>query len=315
MLTVKSISILNLKVLNLKAAFDALSLKQFGNDPELLIPELCRIQDELKVLAGETACTDKMVIEKTLQVMCPEPKLQGVDLFNTIVAKEKLEWATSGNNYNTSLTELHARILSVVNMIKTDKNGWHPTAENSQLIALTAQLNASNKTLSEAKNALAKANANAKAPSDVKYPPVSIADLRARASASAAKANEYKWRSTKTGDTSVNPSNGALEVWCDKGHGKGCYMPQGHDHDQWLLKKKDKVKAYNDKKRKGDADSSAGDSKPAAKKSGGSLTLSSDYQQAAFTAAVQDNLMQKFHMTKDEAVFGTDVSIKEESKD
>eukprot|EP00956_Cyclotella_meneghiniana_P033635 scaffold97813_cov61-Cyclotella_meneghiniana.AAC.1 len=213
MLTVKSISILNLKVLNLKAAFDALSLKQFGNDPELLIPELCRIQDELKVLAGETACTDKMAIQKTLQVMCPEPKLQGVDLFNTIVAKEKLEWATSGNNYNTTLPELHARLLSVVNMIKTDKNGWHPTTENSQLIALTAQLNASNKTLSEAKTALAKANANAKAPSDAKHPPVSTADLRACAStsASAAKANEYKWRSTRTGDTSINPTNGLLE--------------------------------------------------------------------------------------------------------
>jgi len=51
------------------------------------------------------------------------------------------------------------------------------------------------------------------------------------------------------------------------------------------------------------------------KKSGGSLTLSSDYQHAAFTAAVQDNLMQKFHLTKDEAICGTDVTIKEESKD
>ena len=317
MLTVKSISILNLKVLNLQAAFDALSLKQFGNDPELLIPELCRIQDELRVLAGENACTDKMAIQKTLQVMCPEPKLLGVDLFNTIVAKEKLEWATSGNNYNTTMPELHARLLSVVNMIKTDKNGWHPTTENSQLIALTAQLNASNKTLSEAKTALAKANANAKAPSDAKHPPVSTADLRARASASAsaAKANEYKWRSTRTGDTSINPTNGLLEVWCDKGHGKGCYMPQGHDHDKWLQKKQDKTKAHNDKKRKSDAESSAGDSKQASKKSGGSLTLSSDYQHAAFTAAVQDNLMQKFHLTKDEAMCGTDVTIKEESKD
>ena len=176
-------------------------------------------------------------------------------------------------------------------------------------------MNESRKTLSEAKNALAKANASAKAPSDVKHPPVSTADLRACASASAAKANEYKWRSTRNGDTSINPTNGLLEVWCDKGHGKGCYMPQGHDHDKWLQKKQDKTKAHNDKKRKSDAESSAGDSKQASKKSGGSLTLSSDYQHAAFTAAVQDNLMQKFHLTKDEAICGTDVTIKEESKD
>eukprot|EP00956_Cyclotella_meneghiniana_P017283 scaffold27981_cov37-Cyclotella_meneghiniana.AAC.14 len=248
MLTIKSISILNIKVLILKAKFNGLTLKQFGNDPELLIPEMCRIQDELMVLAGESACTDKMVIEKTLQVMCPEPKLQGVDLFNTIVAKEKLEWATSCNNYNKTMTELHASILSVVNMTKTD-GSWNPTVGDPQLIALAAQLNESRKTLSEAKNALAKANSNTKPPSDAKHPPVSTTDLRARASASAAKANEYKWRSTRTGDTSINPTNGELE---------------GHNHDQWLLKKKDKNKAFNDKKRKGDADSSAGDSKPPA---------------------------------------------------
>ncbi len=46
-----------------------------------------------------------------------------------------------------------------------------------------------------------------------------------------------KWRYTKVGETTKDPVTGTTVNWCPH-HGTGVYMPNDHNHAEWLDKKK-----------------------------------------------------------------------------
>ena len=313
-LTVKAISLNKMKVLQLKSDFEKVTLAKFGNDPELVIREIQKYQDKIVVLAGLDACPDALVIERLFQVMDPTPKLRGVDLFNQMIAKEKFEWASSGSNYDKNKHEVMAIMLSVYSCMKM-AGDWNPTtvpAVDPQIVALKTQLIENKKLLSAATNALVKANSNSAA--SAKSASVAKSDSKPAATpapAPAAKFDEYTWRTSYVGETTMHPIKQTPHVWCGKGHGKGSYMPEGHNHEQWVLEKQQKAKFHQDGKRTRD-DGAVGDAKMPATKKGG-LKLTSDFQ--AFTAAIKDNLKEKYHLTENEAAIATDVHIKEESKE
>ena len=96
---------------------------------------------------------------------------------------------------------------------------------DAKLLALTTQLASVKQQLAEAKSAVPVLSSGAYV-SDAKPP---------------AKKNQFDTRRTKY----VGPHtvlDGVAYDWCEKGHKSsaspnGMYMPEGHDHDEWLKKK------------------------------------------------------------------------------
>eukprot|EP00956_Cyclotella_meneghiniana_P033180 scaffold94165_cov26-Cyclotella_meneghiniana.AAC.1 len=242
-----------MKVLQLKSDFDKVTLTKFGNDPELVIREIQKYQDKIVVLAGLNACTDSLVIEKLFQVMDPTPKLLGVDLFTQMIAKEKFELASSGSNYAKDKHEVMAIMLSVYSCMKM-AGDWNPTTApvvDPQIVALKTQLIENKKLLSAATNALVKA-INSNSVASAKSASVAKSDSKPAATSApalAAKFDEYTWRTTYVGETTMHPIKQKPHVWCGKGHGKSSYMPEGHNHEQWVLEKQQKTKFNQDGKR------------------------------------------------------------------
>ena len=99
------------------------------------------------------------------------------------------------------------------------------------------------------------------------------------------------WRAKKEGEYATCPDTGDKFVWCNKGHGKGCYMPHPHDHDKWQEEKSAKNKAYAEKKKrkKEDAKDDGG-----SKKGKGGLIIDPRY-----TAALTTRLQSLGHSDKE----------------
>eukprot|EP00956_Cyclotella_meneghiniana_P042982 scaffold249372_cov43-Cyclotella_meneghiniana.AAC.2 len=132
------------------------------------------------------------------------------------------------------------------------------------------------------------------------------ASSKFKASTTSSAFSEKLWRTTNKGPEAIHPKTQQKFVWCGLGHAGGCYMPEGHNHDQWS---KEKKRMFNEKRKLED-----GDLKPAAvKKDGnGNLKLSNDMAQATL-ATMHKNLKEKWFLTDEEIEEAK--GVKEESKD
>eukprot|EP00956_Cyclotella_meneghiniana_P042945 scaffold249354_cov55-Cyclotella_meneghiniana.AAC.2 len=135
------------------------------------------------------------------------------------------------------------------------------------------------------------------------------APSKSKASTTSSAFSEKLWRITNKGPEAIHPKTQQKFVWCGLGHAGGCYMPEGHNHDQWAKEKKEKKRMFNEKRKLED-----GDLKPAAVKNdgNGNLKLSNDMAQAAL-ATMQKNLKEKWFLTDEEIEEAK--GVKEESKD
>jgi hypothetical protein len=111
----------------------------------------------------------------------------------------------------------------------------HPTGKtssaNSKIITLTTQVNGLKQQLKNAAGSKTTAKNNK---SDAK---------------STGKGNNKpsnKWQYTKVGKTTKDPVTGATAKWCPH-HGTGAYMPNDHNHAEWLEKKKKRNAKWADK--------------------------------------------------------------------
>lgn len=110
------------------------------------------------------------------------------------------------------------------------------------------------------------------------------------------------WRTTNVGKTTKHPETGEEMVWCPH-HGKngGCYMPKGHNHDEWLKNREEKTARRSKRTRDGD-----GTSSPAPK----SLKLN-DKHKTALCTALASKLTTAFNMDDTEAIDFIEKGIKD----
>ncbi len=131
----------------------------------------------------------------------------------------KSAWITGRvTNKNTNINEL---LILYCNSV-ADGSWGNTSSADSKIIALTTQVNGLKQQLKNAAGGKSTAMRNK-----------SIVKSTGKGN----KEPSNKWWYTKVGKTTRDPVTGATVKWCPH-HGTGAYMPNDHNHAEWLEKKK-----------------------------------------------------------------------------
>ena len=312
-LTMNTVPSTMMRGLQHKFKFDNYSFKDDAKwNPAIYIAEQDLNQNRARICMGPQAITDQRYCEKMFLEMHPKTPspLDKIPLWQYTVMHEKSDWANSAPGQGKSKEEICGILTNTYRNLEAEGR-WIIEEENSddaKFLALTTKLEQNQKKLETTTKAL----------KDVRQTmqqhfsssgSSGNASSKSKASTTSSAFSEKLWRTTNKGPEAVHPKTQEKFVWCGLGHAGGCYMPEGHNHEQWAKAKKEKKRMFNEKRKLED-----GDLKPAAvKKDGnGNLKLSNDMAQAAL-ATMQKNLKEKWFLTDEEIEEAK--GVKEESKD
>lgn len=205
--------------------------------------------------------------------------------FNAVVKKMETDWQMGTP---TDVTTISSKLLTYYNNLvtngkwgKTDDQGT--TSSSSEIALLTKKVGEYEKRIKflEGEQKSTKPAPTSGAGSGDKKGP---------------------WRTTYVGKTTKHPETGEEVVWCNH-HGKngGCYMPKGHNHEEWLKAREEKAARRSKRTRDGERTSS-----PAPK----TLKLN-DKHKTALCTALTTKLTTAFNMDDDAAKEIIENGIKE----
>ena len=163
---------------------------------------------------GPAHCDDIFFKDKLFDVICTNLH-SFPDVWKTAVLLERVKY-DADNNYKEK-SQILSELLAIYRNCVTDKTWNSKQSTDAKLVALTAKVEEVNKSLKTTQVAL----------TTVTTPPAK------------GRKPSSSWQNLKKGETTKHPETGATYKWCNL-HGKsgGCYMPEDHDHDVWLAKRK-----------------------------------------------------------------------------
>ncbi len=210
---VKPNLVMDIKDLQLK--MERMTLLTTDNNFHTLATSLEELQQEINAEKGEEFCKDNKLLT---ELFCAAEATTN-KLFAINVSLAKSAWIMGRmTNKNTIIDELCILYRNIV----ADGSWGKTSSANSKIIALTTQVNGLKQQLKNATGGKTTATNNK---SD------------AKSTGKSNKEPSNKWRYTKVGETMKNPVTGTTVKWCPH-HGTGAYMPNDHNHAEWLEKKK-----------------------------------------------------------------------------
>jgi hypothetical protein len=258
-------------VKDLQNKMKKMTLLTCDNNFHTLAMSLEELQQEINAKKGEDFHKD----DKLLTELFCAAETTTNKLFAINVSLAKTAWITGKqmdkNNIIQDLCILYR------NSVTDGSWSWVSSAD-SKIIALTTQVKSLQDKLNKASAGKGKPSQKEKQASKV-TPTKKGQDPR------------NKWHHTKVGETTKDPTTRTTLKWCPH-HGTGAYMPQDHNHQEWLEKRKRKnTKCDNNKANKrvkfsGDAEKKNPDSKPQPvkdKKHPSKLQLSTTIRQSLVT--------------------------------
>jgi hypothetical protein len=225
-----------------------------------------------KIQAHGGLCTDQTFLTAFFKAL----QTGNNAAFNKVVKEMETAWQMGDP---TEIPIVSSKLLTYYNNLvtnrkwgKTDDQGTNPSS--SEIALLTKQVDEQAKRIRflEGEKKSEKPAPNAGAGSAQKKGP---------------------WRTTNVGKTTKHPETGEEMVWCPH-HGKngGCYMPKGHNHEEWLKEREEKSARRSKRTRDSERSSS-----PAPK----SLKLNEKHKTALCTAFAT-KLTTAFNMDDAEAM-------------
>eukprot|EP00956_Cyclotella_meneghiniana_P041815 scaffold240609_cov23-Cyclotella_meneghiniana.AAC.1 len=262
-LTMNTVPSSMMRGLQHKMRFDNYSFKDDAKwNPATYIAEQDLNQNKTRICMGPQAITDQRYCEKMFLEMDPKgpSPLDKIPLWKYTVMHEKSDWANSAPGEGKSKEEICGVLTNTYRNLEAEGR-WIIEDENpddAKFLALVTKLEQNQKKLETTTKAL----------KDVKQTmqqqfsssgSTGNASSKSKASSTSSAFSEKVWRTTNKGPEAIHPKTNKKFVWCGLGHAGGCYMPEGHDHEQWAKEKKETKRLFNEKRKLED-----GDLKPAA---------------------------------------------------
>jgi hypothetical protein len=200
---------------DLQLKMEKMTLLTTDNNFHTLATSLEELQQEINADMGKKICKD----DKLLTELFCAAEATTNKLFAIYVSLAKSAWIMGRvTNKNTIINELRILYRNSV----ADGSWGKTSSVDSKIIALTTQVNGLKQQL---KNAAGGKTTAKNSKSD------------AKSTGKGNKEPSNKWRYTKVGETMKDLATGATVKWCPH-HGTGAYMPNDHNHAEWLEKKK-----------------------------------------------------------------------------
>jgi hypothetical protein len=212
---------------DLQNKMEKMTLLTCNNNFHTLATSLEELQQEINAKKGK----DFHKNNKLLTILFPAAKTTTNKLFTINVSLAKTAWITGKQTDKNNI--IQDLCILYHNSVADGSWSWVSLAD-SKIIALTTQVKILQGKLNKTSAGIGKPSQKGKQAS--KGTPTKKDQDPGN-----------KWRYTKDGEATKDPTTGATLKWCPH-HGTGSYMPQDHNHQEWLEKRKTKNTKWDNNK-------------------------------------------------------------------
>jgi hypothetical protein len=214
-------------VKDLQNKMEKMTLITCDNNFKSLTRSLEELQQEINAKKGKDFLKDDKLLTK---LFCAAKTTTNKLFAINVSLAMKTAWITGKQTDKNSI--IQDSCILYRNSVADGSWSWVSSAD-SKIIALTTQVKSLQDKLNKASsgkvNLLKKSNKHSKLPLQKDQDPMN------------------KWCYTKVGETTKDPTTGATLKWCPH-HRTGAYMPQDHNHQKWLEKRKRKNTKWDNNK-------------------------------------------------------------------